>query len=70
MYASLTYWWGTTSPFTLTSKSYQDPKNGIPVTKLPKTIQHAVDVASRLDLVWLWVDSLCIFQDSEKRLDQ
>lgn len=36
---------------------------GIDFTKLPKTFQDAVTVARRLEIQFLWIDSLCIIQD-------
>lgn len=36
----------------------------IPIASLPRTFQHAVIVASHLGLEYLWIDSLCIIQDS------
>lgn len=39
---------------------------GIPYTRLPKTFQHAVTAARELGLRYLWIDSLCIIQDSRE----
>jgi hypothetical protein len=38
---------------------------GISMNGLPQTIQDAIEVTRRLKLRYLWVDSLCILQDSE-----
>ena len=37
---------------------------GIHTGVLPKTFRDAVSVCSRLDAEFLWIDSLCIFQDN------
>lgn len=37
----------------------------IPLTELPQTFQDAVTVARHLRINYLWVDSLCIVQDTE-----
>ncbi|KAK3352221.1 heterokaryon incompatibility protein-domain-containing protein [Lasiosphaeria hispida] len=63
-YAALSYCWGSGTPFTLTKTSEPSLRIGVPANKLPRTIQHAVYTASKLGLSWLWVDSLCIVQDS------
>lgn len=39
-------------------------KKLIPYEALPKTIQHAIIITRDLDVSYLWVDSLCIVQDS------
>lgn len=45
-------------------QAFQD--NGIPWNDLPKTFQDALDMTYRLGLTYLWIDSLCILQDSVK----
>ncbi|KAK4443766.1 hypothetical protein QBC34DRAFT_262980, partial [Podospora aff. communis PSN243] len=37
---------------------------GIPVDSLPRTFQHAIAVVRSLGMQYLWIDSLCIVQDS------
>ncbi|KAK3346387.1 heterokaryon incompatibility protein-domain-containing protein [Lasiosphaeria hispida] len=68
-YAALSYCWGSfhwnaVHAYKLKDGTYQYLKNGIPSDKLPKTIQHAAYATLQLGLCWLWVDALCIFQDS------
>lgn len=43
---------------------------GVPVDLLPATIQDAIAVTQGLGLSYLWVDSLCIVQDSSQDKDQ
>jgi hypothetical protein len=59
-YAALSYCWGRTTPFTLTASSEQVLRDGVPIDQLHKTIQHAAYTTLKLDIEWLWVDSLCI----------
>jgi hypothetical protein len=41
-------------------------KAGIPIRSLPKTFLDAVMVTNALSFWYLWIDSLCILQDSEE----
>ncbi|OBT80157.1 hypothetical protein VF21_00677 [Pseudogymnoascus sp. 05NY08] len=36
----------------------------LPVERLPKTFKDAIEITQRLGLDYLWIDSLCIIQDS------
>jgi hypothetical protein len=62
-YGALSYYWGAEQPQQTTSKNFQKQKAGIAVLK-PRTIQDAITVSIALGLKYLWVDSLCIIQDS------
>ncbi|KAF5001919.1 hypothetical protein FGRMN_703 [Fusarium graminum] len=68
-YASLSHCWGTwgsdENPKLLTANLPSRQSDGLDWEKLPKTFQDAFKIASWLDLDWLWIDSLCIIQDSE-----
>jgi hypothetical protein len=50
--------------FKTTSSTIGERKNGIPIAIMPKTFQDAVTVVRKLGLRYLWIDSLCILQDS------
>ncbi|KAF3811070.1 hypothetical protein GCG54_00010406 [Colletotrichum gloeosporioides] len=64
-YAALSYCWGSGAPGLLTTtKNYHSHLEGIEIHGLPKTIRDAVHAARKLDLKYLWVDRLCIIQDS------
>jgi hypothetical protein len=39
-------------------------KAGIPLQDLPQTFRDAVDITRRLGISYIWIDSLCIIQDS------
>ncbi|KAJ9155578.1 hypothetical protein NKR23_g1864 [Pleurostoma richardsiae] len=65
-YAAPSYCWGGDQPVKLTRESQQQLQAGFVVTKLPQTLQDAVWVARKLDLQYLWIDSLCIYQDDKK----
>jgi hypothetical protein len=50
----------------LTSKNIFQLKKAIPVSSMPRTFQDAVCVARSLKMKYLWIDSLCIVQDSQE----
>ncbi|RYP53734.1 hypothetical protein DL768_001334 [Monosporascus sp. mg162] len=62
-YACLSYCWGSTTTMTTIKESYVSRTSGIPLSDLPATFRDAVVVARKLRLRYLWIDSLCIFQD-------
>lgn len=64
-YACLSYCWGPKqSPIQTLSSNLADFQREIPWAQLSKTFQDAVDICRRLDISHLWLDSLCIIQDS------
>jgi hypothetical protein len=64
-YATLSHCWGGVVPVRLLEGNIIEFKTGIPIGRLPKTFVHAIEVARRLKFRYLWIDSLCIIQDSE-----
>lgn len=65
-YATVSHRWGSKVPLRLTSKSASYLKAGVRVGDLPKTFADAVKVAWKFEIRYIWIDSLCIFQDSEE----
>ncbi|KAK5657921.1 hypothetical protein OQA88_2470 [Cercophora sp. LCS_1] len=64
-YATLSYCWGGSTKLKLTLDSYHSFTTvGITKSELPETIYDALVVAVSMNIAWLWVDSLCIIQDS------
>jgi len=41
-------------------------EQGIPLSQVPQTFQDAMLIAQRLGVRYIWIDSLCIIQDSEE----
>ncbi|EUC45293.1 hypothetical protein COCMIDRAFT_50353, partial [Bipolaris oryzae ATCC 44560] len=64
-YVCLSHCWGHSKPYTLNSTTKQDLEKGIDAEKLPKTFQDAIHVTRCLCIRYLWIDSLCIIQDSQ-----
>lgn len=63
-YASLSHCWGGADVPTLTSRTITGLKQGISPDKLPRTFSEAVAAVRGLGIRHLWIDSLCIVQDS------
>ncbi|CAG8953401.1 hypothetical protein HYFRA_00010149 [Hymenoscyphus fraxineus] len=63
-YATLSYCWGTQSFTKLQRNNLSDFKQGIDLSLLPKTFTDATIAARKLGICYLWIDALCIIQDS------
>ncbi|KAI5456744.1 heterokaryon incompatibility protein-domain-containing protein [Mariannaea sp. PMI_226] len=64
-YAALSYVWGDPKhQCTTINENLAAHKASIPLNKLPNTVLDAIFCAHRLGLKYLWVDALCIVQDS------
>ncbi|KAH8723105.1 heterokaryon incompatibility protein-domain-containing protein, partial [Phaeosphaeriaceae sp. PMI808] len=69
-YATLSHCWGQVSRTTTTCSNLARMKQGIPIASLSPTFLDAVRVASQLGIKYLWIDSLCIVQDSTEDKNQ
>lgn len=63
---TLSYCWGTAEFLTLRESCLDDMKEGILWSSLPKTFQDTVTVTMWFKIRYLWIDSLCIIQDSRE----
>lgn len=63
-YVCLSYSWGKTNSFRTISRNLATFQDMIPLANLPRTLREAVVVTRRLEARYLWVDALCIVQDS------
>ena len=63
-YAALSYIWGSTQPYMTTTRIYLSYQKGIPLASLGRCLQDAIWVTRKLNLSFLWIDALCIIQDS------
>lgn len=63
-YAALSYCWGEQQTFATTLSSVADYTQGFSLSALPQSLQDAVKVTTELGLKYIWIDSLCIIQDS------
>lgn len=67
-YATLSHIWGTVQqpPYRTVSGNYEKRlEYGIPRDDLPACFQDAIDAADKLDIPYIWIDSLCIIQDDK-----
>ena len=65
-YLALSYCWGGTNPPTTTKANFPQHGQCIRWETLPKLYQEVVVLARKLDIPFLWIDSLCIIQDESK----
>jgi hypothetical protein len=69
-YAALSYVWGGPQVFCTVQSNIASHNSEISLSTLPQTIQDAVVCTHNLGLKYLWVDSLCIIQDSTEDRDR
>ena len=68
-YAALSYCWGGPQSMKLTTSNVDSLMQRIDRTKLPQTLEDAMKSVRRLGLRFLWIDALCIMQDSPSDMD-
>jgi hypothetical protein len=60
----LSYCWGADQPQKLTTKSKEGLKQGFQSQELPQTLQDAIRITAATGLKYIWIDAMCILQDS------
>lgn len=65
-YLTLSYVWGLDQIHKTTASNVSQYECGIDLPLLPATIRDAIYVTHTLGFQFLWVDSLCIIQDSDE----
>ena len=63
-YLTLSYCWGSKQSYVLTTQNVEVLMQELEVKLLPRTILDAIEVTKSLGVKYLWVDALCIMQDS------
>lgn len=63
-YAALSHCWGKIRILRLLASTEAELRAGILISELPKTFRHAFQVIRWLGYEYIWIDSLCIVQDS------
>jgi Heterokaryon incompatibility protein (HET) len=69
-YVTLSYKWGDSRKYAVSVNNYQQHLRGIPFQELPWTFREAVQVTNSLGFCYLWIDALCILQDSKDDLQR
>ena len=67
-YTAVSYCWGANQNILLLTTNVNAYTECIPVESLPRTIADAVIITRKMKLRYLWVDALCILQNSEEDL--
>ena len=62
-YIALSHCWGSSAHCKLTKANLVERQSSISIESLPKTYRDVVDLARRMDIRYVWIDSLCIIQD-------
>ncbi|KAI9688712.1 MAG: hypothetical protein M1822_001069 [Bathelium mastoideum] len=65
VYLTLSHCWGGANILKLTKESVDSMTKRIKIADLPKTFDDAISITRRLGIKYLWIDSLCIIQDSD-----
>lgn len=65
-YATLSYIWGADMPVKLLCSNFSEMQHSIDLTALPKTFLDAVEIVRAIGIRYLWIDALCIIQDSRE----
>jgi hypothetical protein len=63
-YIALSHCWGGHVSCKLLATNYEQMHRVVIFDNLPKSFQDAVSITRRLGIPYLWIDSLCILQDS------
>ena len=63
-YAALSYRWSKKKEHLTLTQYVQAYTNNIPLDTLPATIQDAIRITHALGIRYVWIDCLCIIQDS------
>ncbi|KAF8859341.1 HET-domain-containing protein [Acephala macrosclerotiorum] len=68
-YATLSHCWGGIDFLKLTTRMLDTFKTSVPFDLLTRTFRDAINVTLDLGLRYIWIDSLCIIQDSVQDWD-
>jgi len=63
-YITLSHCWGDADVLKLTTDNEMALRTGFAIKDLPKTFREAIQFTRALSVQYLWIDSLCIMQDS------
>jgi hypothetical protein len=61
---ALSHCWGGAVDYILTKENIRERQKGMPLVELPPTFSDAVLVTRSLGIKYLWIDAICIIQNS------
>ena len=67
-YTALSYCWGASGEqekMCLSQSTFDSLRTGLPLESLPNTYVDAIHVTAQLGIRYIWIDALCIIQDSQ-----
>ncbi|RBA17974.1 hypothetical protein FPRO05_10992 [Fusarium proliferatum] len=64
-YVILSHCWGSKQPLRTIMTNFKDMKKSINANSLPVVFQQAIWIVRKLRIEYIWIDSLCIIQDSQ-----
>jgi heterokaryon incompatibility protein (HET) len=62
-YVALSHCWGGAQPLRTVKSNFQSHKVEIPWPAIPQTFKDAIILTQKLEIPYIWIDSLCIIQD-------
>ncbi|KAL7963429.1 heterokaryon incompatibility protein domain-containing protein [Trichoderma compactum] len=65
-YIALSHCWGGKIESVLTSKTYHDYQQALPISEISANFKDSFRIARELGIQYIWIDSLCIIQDSKE----
>ncbi|KAH7418629.1 heterokaryon incompatibility protein-domain-containing protein [Cadophora sp. MPI-SDFR-AT-0126] len=65
-YVALSHCWGPKPIIRLLGSNIEEMQENVPWNKLSKTFQDSITVAWKLGFRYMWIDALCILQDSRE----
>ncbi|KAI0802800.1 HET-domain-containing protein [Xylaria sp. FL0064] len=68
-YIALSHRWGGQMPLQLKANNINEFKKGISLSSLPSTFQDAIKICRALAVNYIWIDSICIIQNSKEDWD-
>ncbi|KAG9232371.1 heterokaryon incompatibility protein-domain-containing protein [Amylocarpus encephaloides] len=69
-YCTLSHRWGSAAVLRTTNDNLQLHKRQLPLQDLSVTFKDAINICRELCIRYLWIDSLCIIQDSHEDWEQ
>jgi hypothetical protein len=69
-YMTLSYCWGNTARYLTTKSNLNEHLQAVPIKSLPLTFQHFIAVCRFLGCRYIWIDALCIIQDSPQDVER